>query len=71
MTFIQIIEYRTDRIDEVNATRDAWIEQTAGRRNVTRGTQARGARIADISPARGGSLERRWERFARDLEEHR
>jgi hypothetical protein len=41
VTFIQIIEYRTNRIDEANATLDAWIDQTAARRNVTRGTQAR------------------------------
>ena len=41
MGFIQIIEYRTTRIDELNAALDAWLEATKGRRAATRGTQTR------------------------------
>ena len=41
MPFIQIIEYRTGRIDELNAALDAWLEKTKGKRAATRGTQTR------------------------------
>jgi len=41
MGFIQIIEYRTTKIDELNAMLDAWLEKTAGKRLATRGTQTR------------------------------
>src|SRR2546428_5532160 len=41
MAFIQIIEYKTTRIDELNAALDAWLEKTKGKRNATRGTQTR------------------------------
>jgi hypothetical protein len=41
MGYIQIIEYKTSRIDELNATLDAWLEQTKGKRLATRGTQTR------------------------------
>jgi hypothetical protein len=39
MPFIQIIEYKTGRIDELNAALDAWLEKTKGKRAATRGTQ--------------------------------
>jgi hypothetical protein len=41
MGFIQIIEYKTSRIDELNAMLDAWLEKTKGKRLATRGTQTR------------------------------
>jgi hypothetical protein len=41
MGFIQIIEYQTTRIDELNAALDAWLETTKGKRAATRGTQTR------------------------------
>lgn len=34
MTFVQIIECRTDRIDELNGLMDRWAEKTEGRRTV-------------------------------------
>lgn len=41
MAFIQIIEYKTARIDELNAALDAWLDKTKGKRAATRGTQTR------------------------------
>lgn len=41
MGFIQMIEYKTTRIDELNVALDAWLEQTKGKRAATRGTQTR------------------------------
>lgn len=41
MSFIQIIEYKTTRIDELNAALDAWLEKTKGKRAATRGVQTR------------------------------
>lgn len=41
MTFIQIIGYKTSRIDELNAALDEWLEKTKGKRAATRGTQTR------------------------------
>jgi quinol monooxygenase YgiN len=41
MEFIQIIEFNTSRIDEFNAALDEWLEQTAGQRAATRGTQTK------------------------------
>ena len=41
MGFIQIIEYKTTRIDELNAALDAWLEATKGKRAATRGVQTR------------------------------
>jgi hypothetical protein len=41
MPFIQIIEYKTTRIDELNAALDEWLEATKGRRAATRGTQTK------------------------------
>src|SRR5438477_12256480 len=39
MPFIQIIEYRTSEIDELNAALDGWLEATRGKRASTRGVQ--------------------------------
>ena len=41
MSFIQIIEYRTSRIDELDAALDGWLEATKGKRAATRGVQTR------------------------------
>jgi hypothetical protein len=41
MPFIQIIEYKTARIDELNVALDGWLERTKGKRAATRGTQTR------------------------------
>ncbi|WP_030273682.1 hypothetical protein [Streptomyces sp. NRRL B-24484] len=41
MTFIQIIEYRTSRIDEFNALLDSWVEKNEGNRVATRAVQAK------------------------------
>ncbi|MFD7445092.1 ester cyclase [Streptomyces sp. NPDC059909] len=35
MTFIQLIDCKTDRVDELNRLMDTWIEQTKGRRTAT------------------------------------
>jgi hypothetical protein len=40
VTFIQIIEYQTSRIDELNDALDEWLEATKGKRAATRGVQA-------------------------------
>lgn len=39
MEFIQIIEFKTSRIDEFNAALDEWLKTTAGQRAASRGTQ--------------------------------
>jgi len=41
MAFIQIIEYKTSRIDELNSALDGWLEATKGKRAATRGVQTR------------------------------
>ena len=41
MAFIQIIEYKTSRIDELNSALDDWLEATKGKRASTRGVQTR------------------------------
>jgi hypothetical protein len=41
MRFIQIIEFTTSRIDEVNTALDDWLVQTQGKRAATHGTQTR------------------------------
>ncbi|WP_042426120.1 hypothetical protein [Streptacidiphilus anmyonensis] len=41
MRFVQIIEYKTSRIDEFNALLDGWVEKNAGHRLATRAFQAR------------------------------
>ena len=40
VAFIQVIEYRTARIDELNAAMDEWLAKTEGKRTSTRSTQA-------------------------------
>lgn len=39
MGFVQIIEFKTSRIDELNAALDEWLEKTAGQRAASRGMQ--------------------------------
>src|SRR5438093_8003372 len=41
MPFIQIIEYKTSKIDELNAALDSWLEATKGKRAATRGVQTK------------------------------
>ena len=41
MEFIQVIEFKTSRIDEFNVALDEWLKQTADRRAATRGTQTK------------------------------
>ena len=31
MTFVQIIDYKTDKVDDFNRLMDRWVEQTQGR----------------------------------------
>ncbi|MEV0638838.1 ester cyclase [Streptomyces sp. NPDC050619] len=35
MTFVQLIDCRTDRFDEMNRLMDSWVEQTKGKRTAT------------------------------------
>ena len=39
MAFVQLIEFKTDRIDEFNALLDEWIKASAGWRTNTRALQ--------------------------------
>ncbi|PYC74475.1 hypothetical protein C7C46_23975 [Streptomyces tateyamensis] len=48
MRFIQIIEYRTRRIDEFNALLDAWVERNAGHRLAGRSVQTRDRDAQDV-----------------------
>ncbi len=41
MRFMQLIEFRTSRLDEFNATLDAWLEESKGWRTPTRAVQGR------------------------------
>jgi hypothetical protein len=45
--FIQIIEYKTGRIDELNAALEGWLEATKGKRAATRGVQTQDRDAAD------------------------
>lgn len=47
MTFIQIIEYKTTRIDELNTVLDGWLEKTKGKRAATRGVQTQDRDVAN------------------------
>lgn len=47
MEFIQLIEYRTSRIDEFNAALDTWLAATKGTRAASRGVQTRDRDAAD------------------------
>ena len=38
MAFVQIIEFSTSRIDEVEALMEQWLKQTEGSRSAQRGT---------------------------------
>lgn len=40
MTFVQIIEFTTSRIDEFDTLLDGWLERTQGKRTAIRGIQA-------------------------------
>lgn len=41
MRFVQIIEYKTSRIDEFNTLLDNWVEKNAGNRLAVRAVQTR------------------------------
>ena len=41
MRFVQIIEFKTSRIDEFNALLDSWVEKNSGNRIASRAVQAR------------------------------
>jgi hypothetical protein len=47
MPFIQIIEYKTSRIDELNTALDGWLEKTKGKRAATRGLQTKDRDASD------------------------
>ncbi len=47
MKFIQIIEYKTTSIDELNAVLDGWLEKTKGKRAATRGVQTQDRDVAN------------------------
>jgi steroid delta-isomerase-like uncharacterized protein len=40
MTFVQIIDCKTDRVDDMNRLLDKWVEQTHGKRTATHATVA-------------------------------
>jgi quinol monooxygenase YgiN len=40
MTFVQIIEYKSSRIDELQQLMDEWLANTEGKRTALRGMQA-------------------------------
>ncbi|MEV4559580.1 hypothetical protein AB0K51_21660 [Kitasatospora sp. NPDC049285] len=48
MRFIQIIEYRTGRIDEFNALLDDWVARNEGNRIAVRAVQTRDRDAADV-----------------------
>ena len=41
MPFIQIIEYKSSRIEELDAAFDGWLEATKGKRAAARGVQTK------------------------------
>lgn len=41
MTFVQLVECRTDKVDEMNRLMDSWMAQTQGRRTATHAMMAR------------------------------
>src|SRR5436309_1726242 len=47
MRFVQIIEFRTNRIDEFNQLLDEWVASTEGQRTATRGQLTRDRDRAD------------------------
>jgi steroid delta-isomerase-like uncharacterized protein len=44
MTFVQIIDCKTDKVDDLNQLMDTWVEQTIGRRTATHSIVARDRR---------------------------
>jgi len=52
MTFMQIIDCRTDRLDDMNRLMDSWIEESKGKRTATHSIvgrdRANGAHIVEI-----------------------
>ena len=52
MPFIQIIEYKTSKIDELNVALDGWLEATKGKRASTRGVQTKERDATRTAPAR-------------------
>lgn len=48
MAYIQIIEYRTSKFDELNALLDTWLEATKGKRPATRAVQTKDRDASDI-----------------------
>ncbi len=47
MTFVQIIEFRTSRFEELDALMDDWLAKTEGVRKTTRSTQTRDRDLPD------------------------
>ncbi len=47
MAFIQVIEYKTSRPDEIQSVVDEWRSKTEGRRTARRGTLARDRERSD------------------------
>ncbi|HMC51713.1 MAG TPA: hypothetical protein VKI64_03055 [Acidimicrobiales bacterium] len=47
MRFVQLIEFRTTRVDEFNALLDQWLEQTEGTRTAERAIEGRDRDQAD------------------------
>lgn len=47
MAFIQIIEYKTTRIDEFDAAMDEWLKASSGKRAATRGVGTKDRDAAD------------------------
>jgi len=47
VSFIQIIEFTSSRVGELDALLDEWLERTQGKRTATRGVQARDRDRAD------------------------
>jgi quinol monooxygenase YgiN len=41
VSFLQIIEFTSSRVDELDALLDEWLERTQGKRTAIRGVQAR------------------------------
>jgi predicted ester cyclase len=52
MTFVQIIDCRTDRLDDMNRLMDAWVEESKGKRTATHSIVGRdradGAHVVEI-----------------------
>src|SRR2546421_327363 len=53
MTFVQIIECKTDRVDDLNQLMDTWVEQTRGQRTATHSIVAQDRAAANEVDTRG------------------